>query len=96
MGKYLAFFRLRFSMGLQYRAAAVAGELRRAYLEACVGKVYPVLFEQPKGDKFSGRAPNYMEVLAGGADLHNRVWDVRITGTDGESLLGELLEERKG
>ena len=25
MGKYLAFFRLRFSMGLQYRAAAVAG-----------------------------------------------------------------------
>ena len=25
MRKYLAFFRLRFSMGLQYRAAAVAG-----------------------------------------------------------------------
>ena len=75
------------------RAAAVAAQLRRNYLAGCVGAVYPVLFEQPKGDRFSGHAPNYMEVLADGADLHNQVRNVRITGTDGQSLLGEILEE---
>ena len=76
-----------------HRAAAVAAELHQAYLADCVGAVYPVLFEQPKGGKYSGHAPNYMEVLAAGTDLHNQVRNVKITGTDGESLLGELLED---
>ena len=72
------------------RGAAVAAELRRAYLEDCVGKLYPVLFEQPRDGKFFGHAPNYMEVLAEGEDLHNQVKPVRITGTDGQVLFGEL------
>ena len=76
------------------RAAAVAEEMHRAYMEACVGEVYPVLFEQPKGDKFFGHAPNYMEVLADGDALHNTVKNVRITGVDGDVLLGEILEEQ--
>jgi threonylcarbamoyladenosine tRNA methylthiotransferase MtaB len=76
------------------RAASVAAEMRQAYLEACVGEVYPVLFEQPKGDKFFGHAPNYMEVLVEGENLHNTVKSVRITGVEGETLLGEILEER--
>ena len=75
------------------RAAAVAAELRQKYLADCVGAVYPVLFEQPKGNKFAGHAPNYMEVLVDGADLHNQVRNVKITGTDGRSLLGEILED---
>ena len=75
------------------RATAVASELHRDYLASCVGAVYPVLFEQPKGGKYFGHAPNYMEVLAEGTDLHNQVRDVKITGSDGESLLGELLED---
>ena len=75
------------------RAAEIAAELHRTYLEECVGAVYPVLFEQPKGDKYAGHAPNYMEVLADGTDLHNQVRNVRITGSDGTSLLGELLED---
>ena len=58
-----------------------------------MGAVYPVLFEQPKGGKYFGHAPNYMEVLAEGTDLHNQVRDAKITGSDGESLLGELLED---
>ena len=33
-----------------------------------------------------------MEVLVDGADLHNQVRDVTITGTDGEVLLGTLVE----
>ena len=72
------------------RAAAAAEEMRSAYLQGCVGRVYPVLFEQPKGDKFFGHAPNYMEVLVDGADLHNTVKNVRVTSTDGDVLYGEI------
>ena len=72
------------------RAAAVAADMHWAYLDGCVGKTYPVLFEQPRDGKFSGHAPNYMEVLAEGEDLHNQVKPVRITGTDGQVLFGEL------
>ena len=75
------------------RGAAVAAEMRQAYLEACVGKIYPVLFEQPKGGKYFGHAPNYMEVLVEGEDLHNTVKNVRITAVEGEALLGEILED---
>ena len=72
------------------RGAAVAAELRRAYLEDCVGKLYPVLFEQPRDGKFFGHAPNYMEVLVDGEDLHNVVKNVRVTATDGDVLFGEI------
>ena len=75
------------------RGAAVAAEMRQAYLAACVGKMYPVLFEQPKDGRFFGHAPNYMEVLVEGQDLHNTVKNVRITGLEGEALLGEIVEE---
>ena len=75
------------------RGAAVAADMQQEYLNGCVGKIYPVLFEQPKGDRFSGHAPNYMEVLVDGEDLHNAVKNVRITGVDGETLLGEIVED---
>ena len=74
------------------QGAAVAAEMRQAYLEQCVGQVYPVLFEQPKDGQFFGHAPNYMEVLAEGEDLHNTVKNVRITGTDGQVLFGTIEE----
>lgn len=76
-----------------HRAAAVAEEMHEAYLNGCVGQVYPVLFEQPKGDKFFGRAANYMEVLVDGQGLHNVVKNVRITGIQGHALLGEIVED---
>ena len=41
-----------------HRATAVAAGMHEAYLNGCVGQVYPVLFEQPKGKSFSGHAPN--------------------------------------
>lgn len=75
------------------RAAAVAKELREAYLAGCVGAVYPVLFEQPKDGKFLGHAPNYMEVLADGEDLHNVVKNVCVTAVGDDVLLGEILKE---
>ena len=75
------------------RAAAVAAKLRGAYLDGCVGKTYPVLFEQPKNGLFFGHAPNYMEVLAEGTELHNEVRTVTITGHDGQTLRGSIEEE---
>ena len=52
-----------------------------------------MLYEQERNEKFSGHAPNYMEVLVdGGKALHNRVLSTRIVDTDGSALLG-ILEE---
>ena len=73
------------------RAAEVAEEMHAAYLTSCVGKTFAVLFEQEKDGKFVGHAPNYMEVAAEGHDLHNVVWDVRITGVENGMLTGEIV-----
>ena len=72
------------------RAAEVASQMHRAYLEGCVGQVYPVLFEQEKDSYYTGHAPNYCETGVRGEDLHNKVLNVKITGTDGDMLVGEL------
>ncbi|MCI2055621.1 MAG: tRNA (N(6)-L-threonylcarbamoyladenosine(37)-C(2))-methylthiotransferase MtaB [Oscillibacter sp.] len=75
------------------RASAVAKELHETYLSGCVGKTYPVLFEQTRDGKWSGHAPNYMEVLADGENLHNVICNVKITDTHGGYLIGEILRE---
>ena len=75
------------------RAAAVAEALHQEYLSGCVGKVYPVLYEQPYDGRYHGHAPNYMTVAVSGEDLHNKVVLTRITGVEGELLTGELLPE---
>ena len=72
------------------RAAEVAEEMHRDYLQSCVGKVFPVLFEQEKEGRFAGHAPNYMEVLAQGEELHNEVRNVEITAVENGSLVGEI------
>ena len=72
------------------RAAIVAEEMHKEYLQSCVGKVFPVLFEQEKEGRFAGHAPNYMEVLALGEGLHNEVRNVEITAVENGSLAGEI------
>ena len=72
------------------RAAVVAEEMHQDYLQSCVGKVFPVLFEQEKEGRFAGHAPNYMEVLALGEGLHNEVRNVEITAVENGSLVGEI------
>ena len=77
-----------------HRAAAVAAQMHRQYLDGCVGRTYAVLFEQERGADYLGHAPNYMSVaVRGGEELHNRVLDVTITHTDGETLYGVIREE---
>ena len=72
------------------RAAQAAETMRQAYLQGCMGRVYPVLFEQEKDGYYTGHAPNYCEVGVRANDLHNKVIDVKITGIIGEMLVGEL------
>ncbi len=72
------------------RAAAIAADMHEAWLQGCVGQVYPVLYEQPSDGLYQGHAPNYMTVAAAGEDLHNRVLPTRIVGVRDGVLLGEL------
>ena len=74
------------------RAAAVAERMHQGYLARCVGKTFPVLFEQDRGEGSVGHAPNYMEVSVAQEGLHNQVKNVKITAVDGGSLRGELEE----
>ena len=76
------------------RAAAVAQRMNAAYLQRCVGKVFPVLFERSEGGGSGGHAPNYMEVTVPDEGLHNQVRNVRIIAVDGTILRGELEEAR--
>ena len=71
-------------------ASAVAEEMHRAYLERCVGRVFPVLFEQEHGEGSIGHAPNYMSVTVAEKGLHNTVKNVRIRAVDGGVLRGEI------
>ena len=72
------------------RAAEAAERMHRAYLNGCVGQVYPVLFEQVKDGLSTGHAPNYMEVAMEGDNLHNVVQNVKITGVENDILRGEF------
>ena len=74
------------------RAAAVAERMHQGYLARCVGKTFPVLFEQDRDEGSVGHAPNYMPVTVGMKGLHNTVQNVRITAVDGDGLRGEPEE----
>ncbi len=74
------------------QAGEVAAALHEKYLQGCVGKTFPVLFEQPGAPGFyTGHAPNYMEVAAPGENLHNCLRPVRITAVEGTVLKGEIV-----
>ena len=74
------------------RAIAVADGMTAAYRSAMIGSTVPVLFEEPSDGFFTGHAPNYVRVYAKGEDLHNKVRNVRITGTYLDGVLGEIVE----
>ena len=73
------------------RAAAVAEERHRTWLEDCVGEIYDVLYEQPADGLYQGHAPNYMLTAVPAGDLHNRILPTRIAGVENGVLLGELV-----
>jgi tRNA A37 methylthiotransferase MiaB len=69
----------------------VCRELERTDLAGRVGKTYPVLFEQEEDGWYTGHIPQYCLVKAKGEDLHNQILPVKITGYEGETLIGEVM-----
>ena len=75
-----------------HRAANLAAEMERAYLEQFVGETVPVLFEEEREGLWRGYTTRYTEVMApSGENLHNRLRSVRVEGVEGGSLRGVLV-----
>ena len=75
-----------------HRAAAVAAQMERAYLEQWVGQTVPVLFEEERDGLWRGHTTRYTEVAVScGDNLHNQLRSVRIEKVEGRALLGELV-----
>ena len=71
-------------------AIAVADEMSKAYREALIGTVQEVLFEEQDGLYFTGHAPNYVKVYAGGENLHNVVRRVKLTALYKDGIQGTI------
>ncbi|MEG2119009.1 MAG: radical SAM protein [Pseudoflavonifractor sp.] len=74
------------------RARTVGTELERTYLQAWVGQVVPVLFEDLHRGMWRGHTPHYAEVRTLGTDLHNTVHQVKILSLDGGALVGTVVD----
>jgi threonylcarbamoyladenosine tRNA methylthiotransferase MtaB len=72
-------------------AIAVAEEMSSAYRQKLVGSTHAVLFEEVDGEYFTGHAPNYVKVYVKGADLHNEIRTVRITGVYKDGVTGRIV-----
>ena len=72
-------------------AIAVAEEMSRDYREQLIGTVHAVLFEERSGEFYTGHAPNYVKVYAGGENLHNEIRTVEITQVYQDGVIGRIL-----
>ena len=74
------------------RLLAVGEELRGAFLDAMVGTVQEVLFEETGGEGQTGYTPNYTPVtVLELSSLQGKILPVRITGRRGDGCAGEVL-----
>ena len=74
-----------------HRAAAVAAELERAYLEQWVGQSLPVLFEEERDGHWRGYTTRYTEVRVDSKEnLHNQLRTVRLERVEDNALAGHL------
>jgi len=73
-----------------HEAQAVAAKMHRSFLEQSVGQTLPVLFETQE-DGSVGHSDTYVLVKVPDTGLRGEVRDVKITGVDGDRLLGEVV-----
>ena len=71
-------------------AIAVADAMEKEFLHSQVGKTLDVLFETEYKNGYKGHSKNYCEVAAQGEALHNIEKRVKITGVEGNILLGDI------
>ncbi len=74
-----------------HEAKLIAQEMKRAFLDASVGKTLPVLFETREGAGFTGHSDTYVLVRTEGENLRGKTLDVRITARGGDELVGEIV-----
>jgi threonylcarbamoyladenosine tRNA methylthiotransferase MtaB len=74
-----------------HEAQQVCERMRRAFLADSVGKILPVLFETSEDGFFTGHSDTYALVKVRGENLRGKTLDVKITGVDGDNLIGELM-----
>ena len=74
-----------------HEAQTVARRMHADFLQSCVGETLPVLFETAEGAGSVGHSDSYVLVHVPEEDLRGQLRQVHITGTDGETLEGELL-----
>lgn len=68
-----------------------ADEMRYAYLERQIGRTLPTLFETWEDGLWTGHSDNYCTVMVRGENLRGLVRNVKISGIDGENLVGDLV-----
>ena len=71
-------------------AQLTAQQMQHDFLEASVGEILPVLFETHEGEKWTGHSDTYLLVTVKGENLRGRICPVKVTGVEGDGLLGEL------
>lgn len=75
-----------------HEAQQIADEMHRQFLEGCLGKTLPVLFESEEHCICTGHSDTYVLVSVSGTGLRGELRDVLITGTDGLGLTGKLAD----
>lgn len=76
-----------------HRMIELCAASQKEYMESCVGSTAGVLFErEAKEGIYEGHMTNYVKVRAKSEkDISGQILDVKITGTDKDVLLGEIL-----
>ena len=73
-----------------HEAQAVAGRMRRAYWEASVGQILPVLFESAE-DGSLGHSDTYLPVHVDEPGLRGELRNVRILAAERDFMRGEIV-----
>ena len=74
-----------------HEAKQVSLETGKAFLEASVGQVLPVLFESPEGEGSVGHSDTYLRVRVPEQGLRGQLRIVRILEAEEDGLIGETV-----
>ena len=77
-------------------ASNIAREMAQAFAASQEGRTLSVLFETEKDGRWHGHSGNYLEISVPGDSLRGRVLPVRVTGSSGTLLTGELAPDAGG
>lgn len=73
------------------RLIELSDKNEQKYNSSYIGKVVEVLFEELDGEYYKGHTKNYMQVLAKGESLENKIVNVRVDETINNDLYGIIM-----